>query len=101
MEYGYFKGRTKPKRILEEQWAEEACDVFDKEALEYYPEDDILLTEDGELVDNRGVILGTDWEEELISGKTDEVYIRNEGIGTDYMIVLRQGLGMDHINPDI
>lgn len=90
---------SKPEIITEDQWAEELCGVFDKVALEYYPEDDILVTEDGELMDNLIYSVGLEWKTQKGPFKVDdEVFVRNESTGTDYMITVCAGLGGDHIS---
>lgn len=92
--------RKDPYPIYQEQYDEEMIGFYDKLTLEYYPEDDILLTEYGVLIDDREQIVGDLWLEEIRSG-FKEAFVRNEQIGNDYMIVVKPGYGVDNMKGDI
>lgn len=87
-----------PEIINEDQWAEEYVGIYDKVTLNFYPEDVILCTEDGELIDNIGYTVGNKWllnAGDISAG--DEFYVRNGATGTDYQIIICAGLGSDHL----
>ena len=77
------------------------CEFFDKMTLEYYLLDDMLLTEDGELVDDADKIVGDFWKDELLDGgEGAEAYVRNELVGADYLIVAKNDYGIDNMRSD-
>lgn len=93
--------KADPYPIYEEQYSEEMCEFFDKMTLEYYLKDDMLLTEDGELVDDADKIVGDFWKDELLDGgEGAEAYVRNELVGADYLIVAKNDYGIDNIRSD-
>lgn len=93
--------KSEPYPIYEEQYSEEMCEFFDKLTLEYYIKDDMLLTEDGELVDDADKIVGDFWKEDLLQdGDGAEAYVRNELVGADYLIVAKNDFGIDNMRGD-
>ena len=78
----------------------EMREFFDKITLEWYLGDNMLLTEEGVLVDDREKIVGdlSAYSDGIKPGK--ELYFRNELVGADYMIVAKSGYGIDNMKGD-
>lgn len=61
---------------------------FDKDTILYYSEDDTLIYEStGEQILNDEYVLGEDWRG--LFGDDGTFYIRNERVGADYEVILR------------
>ena len=92
--------KKEPYPIEEEQFSEEMREFFDKITLEWYLGDNMLLTEEGVLVDDREKIVGdlSAYSDGIKPGK--ELYFRNELVGADYMIVAKSGYGIDNMKGD-
>ena len=90
------KGRKKKK--IEEPYVISAAEFeeqngFDKVIVSYFEEDEVLMTDDEEVMENGSSVLGVmNLEQFGASGDGDDtVYIRNETFGTDYQVVLEDG----------
>lgn len=95
----YGTREKEPYSITEEQWAEEGFGFFDKITLVYYLKDDMLLAEDGGLIEDIYKVIGKDWEEDLID-EGDETFVRNELVGADYYIIAKDEYGEDNMKED-
>lgn len=85
-----------PYIITEYEFAETYCS-WAKVAYNWYPYDGVVVSEDGELVDNYERYLGSDWISEL-KNVGDECYVRNERMELDALITLCSGIGSDNIS---
>lgn len=62
---------------------------YDTESLDYYPGDDTVVNELGEIMDEDEIneAIGVDWKDRLINCGYDTVYVRNSYQEKDYEIV--------------
>lgn len=95
-EDNYHDDAPPPYVISEYAFAETYCD-WAKVAYNWYPYDGVVVSEDGELVDNFERYLGSDWIGEL-KKVGDECYVRNEQMELDALITLCSGIGSDNIS---
>lgn len=71
---------------------------FDKLTVNYYPMDNLLVDENEEYVENSDRLFGSFHESHRVAGA--ETYVRNESIGTDFLIITKPGsyLGKEDYN---
>ena len=87
-----------PYQIFENQYSEEYCEFFDKFTLDWYLVDNVLVSEDGKLVDDADKIVGNLEPFKRKAKDGDELYFRNELLGADYMINVHDCAGIDKIS---
>lgn len=87
-----------PRIIDEDTFSNTAIGYF-KEELRFYMYDGKLISEDGENIENYAAIIGEDWQQYGRRGG-DEVYVRNDNLGADYMISFVAGFGEEHVSMD-
>lgn len=92
----HYEDAAPPYIITEYEFAETYCE-WAKVAYNWYPYDGVVISEDGELVDNFERYLGSDWIGEL-KQVGDECYVRNEQLELDALITLCSGIGSDNIS---
>ena len=85
-----------PYPITEAQYSEEMWEFFDKIVLNWYLGDNTLYTEGDEFVEDRYKIVGdlSRFSDGVKPGY--EIYVRNELLGADYMIVAKNGYRPDN-----
>lgn len=64
---------------------------FDKTTLMFYEGDEVLSTENGDVVEDINYILGNDWTKYVGKYEDNIAYIRNEKISTDYEVICEKG----------
>lgn len=89
----------RPPRVIDEDTFSNTAIGYSKEELCFYIYDGKLISEDGELVEDYAGIIGEDWQQFGRRGG-DEVYVRNDNLGADYMISFVAGFGEEHISLD-
>lgn len=80
--------------ITADQFAKEHL-AFEKEVLEWWPNEKLLTTEDGDILDVPDLI-GTEWMDRIGEFTPDEVFVRNYTAETDYNIVQQHGSYYDY-----
>ena len=80
-----------PKLIRMEDYGE--LNYLDSKTLYYYVEDDILATEEGEVLDNQEAVLGNCMTKFGFKTNPEErtIYVRNLLYGTDYEVIKNDG----------
>lgn len=86
-------------RVIDEDTFSNTAIGYSKEELCFYIYDGKLISEDGELIEDYAGIIGEDWQQFGRRGG-DEVYVRNDNLGADYMISFVAGFGEEHISLD-
>lgn len=86
-------------RIIDEDTFSNTAIGYSKEELRYYMYDGKLISEDGEEIKDYAGVIGEDWQQYGRRGG-DEVYVRNDNLGADYMISFVAGFGEEHISLD-
>lgn len=89
----------RPPRVIDEDTFSNTAIGYSKEELCFYMYDGKLIGEDGELIEDYAGIIGEDWQQFGRRGG-DEVYVRNDNLGADYMISFVAGFGEEHISMD-
>lgn len=86
-------------RVIDEDTFSNTAIGYSKEELTYYIYDGKLISEDGENIEDYPAVIGKDW---ISYGRRggDEVYVRNDNLGADYMISFVAGFGEEHISMD-
>lgn len=86
-------------RVIDEDTFSNTAIGYSKEELTYYIYDGKLISEDGENIEDYPAVIGEDW---ISYGRRggDEVYVRNDNLGADYMISFVAGFGEEHISLD-
>ena len=89
--------RKKPPEVIEkEDYEDSSTDYFDKIQLYYYTEDEILATEEDEIVDNVMLSVGNLITSTGFNKNKDIVmYVRNYNLGVDYEIDKMYGAFQD------
>lgn len=86
-------------RVIDEDTFSNTAIGYSKEELCFYIYDGKLISEDGELIEDYAGVIGKDWQQFGRRGG-DEVYVRNDNLGADYMISFVAGFGEEHISLD-
>lgn len=86
-------------RVIDEDTFSNTAIGYSKEELRFFIYDGKLISEDGELIEDYAGIIGEDWQQFGRRGG-DEVYVRNDNLGADYMISFVAGFGEEHISLD-
>lgn len=86
-------------RIIDEDTFSNTAIGYSKEELRFFMYDGKLVSEDGEEIKDYAGIIGEDWQQYGRRGG-DEVYVRNDNLGADYMISFVAGFGEEHISLD-
>lgn len=86
-------------RIIDEDTFSNTAIGYSKEELRFFMYDGKLVSEDGEEIKDYAGIIGEDWQQYGRRGG-DEVYVRNDNLGADYMISFVAGFGEEHISMD-
>lgn len=86
-------------RVIDEDTFSNTAIGYSKEELSFYMYDGKLISEDGELIEDYAGIIGEEWQQYGRRGG-DEVYVRNDNLGADYMISFIAGFGEEHISLD-
>lgn len=86
-------------RLIDEDTFSNTAIGYSKEELRFFLYDGKLISEDGEEIKDYAPIIGDEWEEYGRRGG-DEVYVRNDNLGADYMISFVAGFGEEHISLD-
>lgn len=63
---------------------------YDKTTLTFYDGDQVLATENGDVVEDVNYILGPDWRNYIGKYEDNISYVRNENAGTDYEVIVEQ-----------
>ena len=71
----------------------------EKERLVYFQGDRVLCTENGTIIRNPAMLLGTEWENWVGHYTENEAYIRNPRLATDYDVYVEGGLYADEYGP--
>ena len=79
-----------PYIITPEAYHEEFTDVVDKETLTYYAGNNVLVTDEDEVLEIEDII-GSDSLEHFGEYESDTVFVRNERLGTDYEVIYMEG----------
>lgn len=67
-------------------------DDFDKESLQYYDEDNVLVNFAGDVIREPMEVVGDEWYDLFIKdGPTRSIWVRNERLKVDYEIDLNEG----------
>lgn len=61
---------------------------YEKTTLTFYAGDQVLATEDGDIIEDVPYILGPDWTNYVGKYEDKIAYIRNENAGTDYEVIV-------------
>lgn len=86
-------------RLIDEDTFSNTAIGYSKEELCFYLYDGKLVSEDGEEIKDYAGIIGEEWQEYARRGG-DEIYVRNDNLGADYMISFVAGFGEEHISLD-
>lgn len=89
----------RPPRVIDEDTFSNTAIGYSKEELCFYMYDGKLISEDGEVIEDYVGIIGEDWQQ-FGRRSGDEVYVRNDNLGADYMISFVAGFGEEHISLD-
>lgn len=72
---------------------------YEKEQLVYYPGDKILSTENGTIITNPAMLIGTEWEKYTNLYASRTAFIRNKHLSIDYEVYVEDGLYSDEYGP--
>ena len=86
-------------RLIDEDTFSNSAMGYSKEELCFYMYDGKLVSEDGEEIKDYAGVIGEEWQHYGRRGG-DEVYVRNDNLGADYMISFVAGFGEEHISLD-
>lgn len=86
-------------RLIDEDTFSNTAIGYSKEELCFYLYDGKLISEDGEEIKDYAGVIGEEWQEYARRGG-DEIYVRNDNLGADYMISFVAGFGEEHISLD-
>jgi len=71
----------------------------EKDYLVYYPGDHIMCTENGTIITNPAMLVGTNWEQFVGHYAARTAFVRNAKLVTDYEIYMEDGLYTDEYGP--
>lgn len=74
-------------------------DDYSKEYYTYYAEDKIMSTDQGTIIPNYALLVGSDWEQYVGHYAKNSAYIRNPKLNTDYEILVDHGSYADEFGP--
>lgn len=74
-------------------------DDYSKDRYVFYIEDRIMSTDEGAIIPNYALLVGSDWEQYVGHYAKDSAYIRNPKLNTDYEILVDHGSYVDEFGP--
>lgn len=74
-------------------------DEFEKERLVYFQVDRVMATENGVIITNPGMLVGSNWEKYVGKYADRTAFIRNNNLVTDYEIYVEDGTYEDEYGP--
>jgi hypothetical protein len=73
--------------------------TYEKDLLVYYRGDRIVSTENGTVITNPAILIGTDWERLIGIYAPNTAFVRNNRLVTDYEIYVEEGSYTDEYGP--
>lgn len=74
-------------------------DEYEKERLVYYQDDHIMATENGTIITNPAILVGSDWERYVGDSADRTAFVRNKRNSIDYEIYVENGTYEDEWGP--
>lgn len=89
--------RVKGPHLIKQESYDEDFPEFDKDSLYYYTVNDVLATEDDEVIDNALYIVGECLDKfDFRHNEEETIWIRNAGMNTDYQVFKVRGEFISH-----
>ena len=74
-------------------------DDNEKQHLVFFQGDQIMATEEGSIITNPAILVGTEWNKYVGNYATKTAFVRNPRLVTDYEIYVEEGLYTDEYGP--